>query len=168
VGWDTTIDIRHAPGGVIRRAFSLIEILVIVLVLGVVAALAAPQFAGATEDERTGRAETVIAGVREAIAAFARRSEAQNAPPFPSIKELTTPGVVLRDPVPANPFNGSARVQPVSRPQADRRAVVGSSAGWNYFVDNSIDPPLVVFYANSNDSTTAPDGAGGTLTANEL
>jgi len=69
----------------------------------------------------------------------------------------------------ANPFTGSSRVQMVSRPQADRRAVVNpGSAGWNYFVDNSIDPPLVVFYANCEHLTTAPDADGGTLKANEL
>lgn len=169
MGWDTTTaaSVRrpHSRAG----AFSLIEILAIVLVLGAIAAFAAPQFAGATEDERTGRAENVIAGVRDAIDSFARRAEAQNAPPFPSYNELITPGVVLRDAIPANPFNGSARVQIVSRPQADRRAVVNAgSAGWNYYVDNSIDPPRVLFYANSTSTTTAPDADGSPLKANEL
>lgn len=169
VGADTATRAAAGRCSARARAFSLIEILVIVLVLGAIAAFAAPQFAGATEDERTGRAENVIAGVRDAIDSFARRAEAQNAPPYPSYNELITPGVVLRDAIPANPFNGSSRVQIVSRPQADQRAVVNAgSAGWNYYVDNSIDPPRVLFYANSTNTTTAPSGQGTTLKANEL
>jgi len=152
-----------------RAGYTLTELITIFVILGFIAACVAPQFAGATEDQRTTRAEQVIAGVRQAIDAFARAAEAQNAPPYPSLTELTSPGMVLRDAVPANPFTGSSRVQMVSRPQADRRAVVNpGSAGWNYFVDNSIDPPLVVFYANCEHLTTAPDADGGTLKANEL
>jgi hypothetical protein len=40
--------------------------------------------------------------------------------------------------------------------------------GWNYYVDNTATPPTAVFYANSEDITTASDGAGGFATANEL
>ena len=52
---------------------------------------------------------------------------------------------------------------------AEARSVVNAgAAGWNYYVDNDADPPVAVFYANSAEETTVPDGAGGFLAANEL
>ena len=32
----------------------------------------------------------------------------------------------------------------------------------------SSNPPVAIFYANSTDATTASDGSGGTLDANDL
>lgn len=75
-------------------------------------------------------------------------------------------------PLPANPFTGVRGVQPVSRTQAESRAVFNTSeAGWNYFYDNSGTQPDLIFYANCRTPTTVPDtvsdNSGTILTANE-
>lgn len=153
----------------LRAGFSLLEILIVVMILGILAAVVVPRFAGATDDARSSATEATVASVRASIAAFRSRAVMQGSDPFPTINQLTTPGVVMTQPAPANPFTGVSGVQSVSEQQAEARTVVNAgSAGWNYFVDNSADPPVVVFYANCGDATTVPDGSGGTLTANEL
>jgi hypothetical protein len=43
-----------------------------------------------------------------------------------------------------------------------------TAAGWNYYVDNSASPPTAIFYANSSDVTTTPNGSGGFKTANQF
>lgn len=150
------------------RAFSLIELLVVVLILGILAAIVVPQFAGATDSARTASVQSTVGGVRASIAAFRTRAVIAGDDPFPTLLELTTVGTVMQQELPANPFSGLSTVQSVTQVQADARAVVGIAAGWNYFVDNTATPPLVIFYANSDDATTESDGAGGLLDANEL
>lgn len=153
----------------IRSAFSLLEVLVVVLILGILAAVVVPRFAGATDDARSSATEATVAGVRTALAAYRARAVMRGEAPFPSLEQLITPGVVMTDVPPANPFTKVARVQGVSRAQGEARAVVNpGGAGWNYFVDNTSDPPVVIFYANCEHATTVPDGRGGTLTANQL
>ncbi|HHN78029.1 MAG TPA: type II secretion system protein [Phycisphaerales bacterium] len=152
-----------------RAGFTLLEILIVVMILGILAAVVVPRFAGATDDARSSATEATVASVRASIAAFRSRAVMQGADPFPTLDQLNTAGVVMTETVPANPFTGVSGIQSVSQAQAEDRAVVDpDSAGWNYFVDNSADPPVAIFYANSDSETTVPDGSGGTLTANEL
>lgn len=151
------------------RAFTLIEIMIVVIILAISAAVVVPQFAGATDDARTSAAELIINGVRTSIDAYGDRAQRRGSNPFPSLADLVTPGVVVMRPLPANPFTGVGGVQAVSKQQAESRAVMNTgSAGWNFYVDTSADEPGVYFYANCQTATTVPDGKGGTLRANEL
>ncbi len=156
-----------------RTAFSLGETLIIVLVLGATAAFIAPQFAGASEDERTSNAQIVIGGVRDAINIYADRARDRGADPYPSLAELSSPGVVTMSRLPPNPFTGVRGVQAVTRTQAETRATFNTAdAGWNYFFDNSGTQPDLIFYANCRTPTTVPqpesEGGNRTMTANEL
>lgn len=151
------------------RGFSLLEVTVVIIILAILSALVVPRFAAATDDARAAALESAVEGVRASIAAFRTDRVVAGGDPFPTLGELTTEGVVLQSGIPENPFNGLSSVQAVSEAQADSRAVFGTdSVGWNYYVDNSASPPRAVFYANSSDATVVPDGAGGTLGANEV
>jgi len=151
------------------RAFTLIEIMVVVMILALSAAVVVPQFAGATDDARTSAAESIISGVRTSIDAYSDRAVRRGSNPYPSLADLVTPGVVVIRTLPTNPFTGVSGVQAVSKQQAESRAVMNTgSAGWNFYVDTSVDQPGVYFYANCTTATTVPDGKGGTLAANEL
>lgn len=151
-----------------RRAFTLVEVLVVVVILGILAAVVVPRFAGATDDARTSSLQSTLAGVRSSIASYRMDAVISGADPFPSVAQLTDGSVVKFD-LPANPFSGVAGVQSVSSAQASARAVVGAEgAGWNYYVDNDADPAVAIFYANTDAVTTEPDGAGGFVDANDL
>jgi hypothetical protein len=90
-------------------------------------------------------------------------------PPFPTIDDLRTPGVVVHGELPANPYNGLRTVQDVGSSQAGARGVSDEDTfGWNYFVDNSADPPFAIFYANSSEASTVSDAGGVALEAREL
>jgi prepilin-type N-terminal cleavage/methylation domain-containing protein len=150
-----------------RRAFTLVELLVVIVMLGILAAIAVPRFSGATDDARSASTQSTLAGVRSAIATFRMNAVINGNDPFPTLQTLTD-GTVVKFDIPANPYTGVSGVQAVSQGQATSRTVTGSSAGWNYYFDNNASPPIAIFYANNDDPSAVDDGSGGFLGANEL
>lgn len=153
----------------LRRAFSMLEIMVVVMIIGVLAAVVVPRFGGVTSDAKSGAAEGALGGVRSGIAAFRSKAILAGTSPFPTSAQLTTLGTVLQTSMPKNPFNNLATVQTVTLAQANARTVVNpTTAGWNYYVDNAANPPVAIFYCNSSTTTTVSNGSGGYKTANQL
>ncbi len=150
--------------------FSLVEILVVVVVIGILAAVSVPMVGGAMNDSRTSNALNALGGVRSSIASFRTRATIAGNDPFPTLAELTTAGDVLDRPIPENPWTGLSGVRLATQVQATARTVVDADTyGWAYFVDNASTPPVAIFYANCDDATVREDGADGSLhTANEL
>lgn len=151
-----------------RKAFSLIEIMIVIVVLGILAAVALPRFVGATADARSTATQSVLASTRAAIAAHRTGAVIAGEDPFPTLAELGD-GSVVRFELPANPFTGVGGIQAVGQAQAASRSVSNTAnAGWNYFVDNAAEPPFCVFYANTDEPTTLRNADGSILNANEL
>jgi len=149
-------------------AFTLVELLVVIVMLGILAAIAVPKFSSATDNARSTATQSTLAGVRSAIATFRMNAVINGNDPFPTLAELTGTTVVKFD-IPRNHFTGVSGVQAVSYGEATSRSVVSESlAGWNYYFDNSATPPIAIFYSNSLDPSTVDDGSGGVLGANQL
>lgn len=151
-----------------RRAFTLVEVLIVIVILGVLAAVAVPRFAGASDDAKASAVQSTVAGVRSAIATYRTSAVIQGNDPYPTLAQLSD-GSVIKFEIPPNPFTDVGGIQSVSQAQAESRGVSNTSgAGWNYYVNNNADPAVAIFYANCDDATSEPDGAGGTRSANEL
>lgn len=152
---------------ILRRAFTLLEVMIVVVILGILAAIVVPQFSSATDDAKASALRSGLAGVRASIAGYRANAILAGTDPYPTLAQLTAEGTVLQGGLPENPYNKRTGVQSVSRAQADARTVVNEpTVGWNYFVDNASNPPLAIFYANSDDSA-GRDASDNDITANE-
>lgn len=59
----------------LKHAFTLVEILIVVVILGVLAAIVVPNFAGAVEDATVGTTKTELNKLRRAIEVYQVRNE---------------------------------------------------------------------------------------------
>lgn len=153
----------------LAAAFTFLEVMVVVVMIGILAAVVVPSFSGITEDAKSSSLQGTLGGVRSSIASFRAKAVLAGTAPYPTLAQLTAAGTVLQQELPVNPYSTVGGVQAVSKAQADARSVTGAqTCGWNYYVDNTTDPASAIFYANSTATTNVSDGHGGFKTANQL
>ncbi|MCC6662033.1 MAG: prepilin-type N-terminal cleavage/methylation domain-containing protein [Phycisphaerales bacterium] len=58
----------------VRKAFTLVEILIVVVILGILAAIVVPQFTNATQDAQAGNIQTQLDTINNQIELFAARN----------------------------------------------------------------------------------------------
>ena len=151
-----------------KRAFTLIELIAVLVVLAVLSGVALPKYFDYSARAKSSALQGGLGGVRSAMANFFSNSVVEGTTAYPTLAELTTAGSVLMDEMPVNPYNGLSNVIAATSVEAAARTVSSTAAGWRYYVDNSADPPVAIFFANSDDETKVSDGSGGFKTANEL
>ena len=153
-----------------RRAFSLIELIAVMVVLAILAGVAAPRFFNYSDQAKGAALQGTLGGVRSGIASFYANSSFNGTPTYPTYAELATVGTVMQEAIPANPYTGLTGVRQVANKNnaLNRSVSQQNQYGWAYFVDNSSDPPIAIFWANSNDETTEKDSSNTPITANDL
>jgi len=61
----------------VRGAFTLVEILIVVVILGILAAIVVPQFTNASEDAQAGNVATQLSTIRNQVELFRARNSGQ-------------------------------------------------------------------------------------------
>lgn len=150
------------------RAFTLVELIAVIVVLAILAGVAVPRYFDYTDRARSSAVQGTLANVRSAIANYYANSSLSGSAAFPTLVQLQTNGTVMQEPIPRNPYNNLSNVESVAALADANNRVVTATAGWRYFVDNAASPPTAIFYCNSSASTTVPNGSSGNLTANNL
>ncbi len=126
----------------LNRAFTLVEILIVVVILGILAAVVIPQFVNASDEAQVGNVETQLRTLRTQIQLFRAQSDT-NA--FPALIEGEPNGAIAWAPMvtaqllqaaPVNPRTNSSEIT-----ATDETGVVGmdgamalTSVGWYYNV----------------------------------
>jgi len=132
------------------QGFTLVEILIVVVIMAVLAAVVIPQFTGSTDDAKRSTAEFNIGVVRSVVQTF-RAHHAGVKPAFPTgattidalLKETNAAGTVAVGggfgpylvAMPDNPFTGVATVKAVATPGTSPVAgdvTANDAGGWIY------------------------------------
>ncbi len=141
----------------LRTAFTLIEILIVVIILGILAAIVVPQFSTATSDARAGNLKAQLSSIQNQVELYA----AQRNGLYPDLSadwdDLTTNNF-LKD-IPSNPAWPTQATQS-SVTEVTTAGVRGSSsAAWVFNVEAS-EFQIYASYFNEDTglvTTTATD-----------
>ncbi len=154
----------------VRHAFTLVELIAVMVVLAVLAGVAIPKYFDYADRAKATALEGALGGVRSGLAGFYSNKAIDGEAAHPTFNEFTTSGTVMQEEVPVNPYTGLREVQQIRNlDEANTRIVKNPTRfGWNYFVDNRTDPPVAIFWANSEDETSLLKRNGRPYKANEL
>jgi len=121
-----------------RTGFTLVELVVVILILGILAAIASPKMFDTAGDARTNATKTSLAVIRDSIELY----KAQNSS-YPAAPLATTLKPFIRGPFPKSDIgNKNANV---ATSTADPVVVVGATDGWAY---NATTGEFVVNHAD--------------------
>lgn len=124
-----------------RRAFTLIELVAVIVVLAILAGVALPKYFDYAAQARESACKGILGGVRAGVASFYANEAINGSARYPTLLELQALGTVMQEPVPENPYNGDATLAAAT--YASPPPVSGTN-GWNY------DAATGRFWANSD------------------
>lgn len=129
----------HATRKNKAKGFTLVEILIVVVILGILAAIVVPQFTNAANEARGGNVATQVSTIENQLELWAARNNGQ----YPDLVtdgwgDSSTAGTMIGDSylkeLPVNPFtNSSSVVANTTFTSGDSTfTITGSTDGWAY------------------------------------
>ena len=149
-------DIRPKEGLAVRneRGFTLIELILVIVVLAIMAAVAIPKFIDIRGDAKKSAVQGALGGVRSAIANYKATSIAQGGSgAFATVAQLGDGTTVMDGVLPDNPYSTAATKNDVEDVVANTGGAKGtancgnaSAKAWCYRTDNG------AFWASTSGS----------------
>ena len=113
-----------------KGGFTLIELVMVLVILGILASVAIPTFFNLQEQAKEASAKAALGGLRSGIAIWYAKTATSGTPSYPTLGELTqsTNGVMLNGAIPVNPYTNKATIKAGTSSDAD------TTVGWIYDV----------------------------------
>jgi prepilin-type N-terminal cleavage/methylation domain-containing protein len=116
-----------------HRGFTLIELIIIIVVLGILAAVAIPRYSNITDEAREASARAALGGLRSGIAIYyASKAVETGQPQWPPLDSLQAIGVVMEHDIPGNPYINNTLYPDSIIAGTTKGAVEGATCGWKY------------------------------------
>ena len=114
-----------------KKGFTLIELVIIIVVLGIIASVAIPKYQSIVAESREAACRASLGGIRSGISISYANSVIQTGTAtWPAIADLRTVGTVMEQAIPTNPYQQNAPDSIVTG--VTKGTIVGTRGGWAY------------------------------------
>ncbi len=116
-----------------QKGFSLIELVIIIVILGILAAVAIPKYQDITSEAKDASARAALGGIRSGVMIFyANQAVTTGTATWPTLSQLETAGTVMEQGIPKNPYQATANAPDSIVTGVTKGTIVGTRGGWAY------------------------------------
>ncbi|UCE24324.1 MAG: prepilin-type N-terminal cleavage/methylation domain-containing protein [Candidatus Zixiibacteriota bacterium] len=120
--------------GANERGFTLIELVMIIVILGILAAVAIPKYQDLSDEAREAAARGALGGVRSAITIYYANHAVQDSAHWPPIDSVRY--AIMAQGMPDNPYVVDADHPDSVVAGVTKGTVVGTDCGWAYLASD--------------------------------
>ena len=116
-----------------EEGFTLIELVIIIVVLGILASVAIPRYRNIVAESREAAARGALGAMRSGVSIFyANTAVTTGTAIWPDIDSVRTVGVVMAQELPRNPYQLDANAPDSIVTGVTKGTIVGARGGWAY------------------------------------
>jgi prepilin-type N-terminal cleavage/methylation domain-containing protein len=116
-----------------EKGFTLIELVIIIVVLGILASIAIPKYRNIVAESREAAARGALGAMRSGVSIYyANAAVTTGTATWPPLDSLGTVGVVMEQAIPRNPYQDEANAPDSIVTGVTKGVVVGTRGGWAY------------------------------------